>query len=187
MLAGEEERLAHRADATLLVSEAEAALFTSRLRDPNDTDVRALRNGIDTVSYDPQAIAPHPALVGEAGPHIVFTGQMDYAPNVSAVLRTAEQLLPAIRRCHAQATFHVVAKDHKAPATPAGVPVLSTSPGSRRETASTSRSGWTTMRWWSGRWRCSPMGQPHWRWARLRGATSSSNRVGTRCSRRWPG
>ena len=110
LLAAEEERLAHRADATLLVSEAEAALFTSRLRDPNDTDVRALRNGIDTVSYDPQAIAPHPALVGEAGPHIVFTGQMDYAPNVSAVLRTAEQLLPAIRRCHPQATFHVVGR-----------------------------------------------------------------------------
>lgn len=109
-LAAEEERLAHRANSTLLVSEAEAALFRSRLRDAQGLDVRALRNGIDTATFDPQAIAPQQALAVEPGPHIVFTGQMDYAPNVAAVVRVVERLLPAIRQFHPRATFHVVGR-----------------------------------------------------------------------------
>ena len=67
LLAVEEERLARRADATLLVSEAEAALFRSRLREPGGIDVRAVRNGIDTAMFDPQSIAPHPALAAAPG------------------------------------------------------------------------------------------------------------------------
>lgn len=110
LLAIEEERLAHRADATLLVSEAEATLFRSRLREPAGADIGALRNGIDMVTFNPRSVAPHPALAAAPGPHLVFTGQMDYAPNVAAVLRTAERLLPAIRQQHPGATFHVVGR-----------------------------------------------------------------------------
>lgn len=110
MLAREEERLAHRAHCTLLVSDAEAALFRSRLRDPAGVRIEALRNGIDTAAFDPLAVAPHPELVAQPGPHLVFTGQMDYAPNVAAALRTAERLLPAIRKAHPGATFHVVGR-----------------------------------------------------------------------------
>jgi len=110
LLAAEEERLAHRAHCTLLVSEAEAGLFRSRLRDPGGTRIAALRNGIDTARFDPQAVAPHPDLAPQGGPHLVFTGQMDYAPNVAAVLRVAERLLPAIRRVHPEAVFHVVGR-----------------------------------------------------------------------------
>lgn len=110
LLAAEEERLAHRADRTLLVSEAEAALFRSRLRDPRGARIDALRNGIDTARFDPEAIVPHPDLVAQPGPHLVFTGQMDYAPNVAAALRIAERLLPAIRKVHPEAMFHLVGR-----------------------------------------------------------------------------
>ena len=114
LLAREEERLTHRAHCTLFVSEAEATLFRSRLHDPAGTRIEALRNGIDTATFDPVATTPHPELATQAGPHLVFTGQMDYAPNVAAALRTAERLLPAIRQVHPDATFHVVGR---APAT----------------------------------------------------------------------
>ncbi len=110
LLALEEERLAHRAHCTLLVSEAEAALFRSRLRDPAGGRIEALRNGIDTAAFDPLAVTPHPELTAQAGPHLVLTGQMDYAPNVAAALRTAERLLPEIRKAHPGASFHVVGR-----------------------------------------------------------------------------
>lgn len=110
LLALEEERLAHRAHCTLLVSEAEAALFRSRLRDPAGVRIEALRNGIDTAAFDPLAATPQPELAAQPGPHLVFTGQMDYAPNVAAALRTAERLLPEIRKAHPGASFHVVGR-----------------------------------------------------------------------------
>ena len=107
LLVAEENRLAARADATLLVSEAEAALFRSRIGAGN---VIAAGNGIDTTLFDPQAATPHPALISEPGPHIVFTGQMDYLPNVAAARRTALDLMPAIRVVHPNARFHVVGR-----------------------------------------------------------------------------
>lgn len=110
LLAREEERLAHRADVTLLVTPAEAELFRSRLADPAGTDIRAMRNGIDTQGFDPARAAPHPALAAATGPHCVFTGQMDYPPNVAAVERMAAALLPAIRAHYPEAQFHVVGR-----------------------------------------------------------------------------
>ena len=110
LLAREEERLARRADVTLLVTEAEAALFRSRLSDPSGVEIVALRNGIDTNGFDPARVAPLPALTAAAGPHCVFTGQMDYPPNIAAVERTAATLLPAIRERYPEAQFHVVGR-----------------------------------------------------------------------------
>lgn len=110
LLAREEERLAHLADVTVLVTDAEAALLRSRLRDPAKADVRALRNGIDAVTYDPAMTEPHPHLRDQAVPHIVFTGQMDYPPNIAAVERMAQFILPAIRADYPSAQFHVVGR-----------------------------------------------------------------------------
>lgn len=102
-----EAGLASRAAATLLVSEAEADLLRSRVS--GEHHILPLRNGIDFASFDPAATVPHPALT-EGGPHFVFTGQMDYAPNVSAVERFAGAILPRIRRAHADAQFHIVGR-----------------------------------------------------------------------------
>jgi sugar transferase (PEP-CTERM/EpsH1 system associated) len=108
LLAREEARLAGRAERTLLVSDAEADLL--RARAPHARRVEALGNGIDAGLFDPQSVPPHPQLAGAPGPHLLFTGQMDYPPNVNAALRTIDRLLPAVRQAHPHAQFHVVGR-----------------------------------------------------------------------------
>ncbi len=110
LLAAEEARLAQLADRTLLVSAAEAALFRSRLPASSAENVIALGNGIDAGFYDPQSARPHPDLASTPGPHFVFTGQMDYAPNITAAQRVISRLLPPIREIHRGAQFHVVGR-----------------------------------------------------------------------------
>ncbi|WP_086735043.1 TIGR03087 family PEP-CTERM/XrtA system glycosyltransferase [Erythrobacter colymbi] len=111
LLAREEERLGRRADATILISEAEAALYRSRLIAPDTANVQVIGNGIDAALFDPAAIAPHPMLAGQQGPHFVFTGQMDYRPNEQAALWVIEALLPVLREKLPQAMFHVVGRN----------------------------------------------------------------------------
>lgn len=110
LLAREEERLVRRAQATLLVTEQEAALLRSRLNGPAPANVLALDNGIDADLFDPARTVPHPALASASGPHLVFTGQMDYPPNVAAAERIAKRLLPAIRARVPGATLHIVGR-----------------------------------------------------------------------------
>ena len=111
LLAIEERRLARRAHETLLVSDAEVELFKSRLGDTDDVRVSALGNGIDSGFFDPVLSPPAPALAFAKGPHIVFTGQMDYAPNAAAALRLMQNILPRIRAVHPQAQCHIVGRD----------------------------------------------------------------------------
>ncbi|MXP42400.1 TIGR03087 family PEP-CTERM/XrtA system glycosyltransferase [Altererythrobacter soli] len=110
LLRAEESRLAGIADRTLLVSEAEAALFRSRVDASHAAKVVALGNGVDFSAFDPAQTAPHPQLAAAPGPHLVFTGQMDYPPNVAAARRVARSILPAVRRHHPQAQFHIVGR-----------------------------------------------------------------------------
>ena len=113
MLRAEEARLARLADVSLLVSPEEAALFAARLS-PEDRarcDVRGMRNGIDSVFFDPAVVSPEPRLRELSGPRLIFTGQMDYAPNVDAALRVARRILPSLREQFAGASFHVVGRN----------------------------------------------------------------------------
>lgn len=89
-----ERAVAARADASLFVSQAEAALFRNRT---GLVGIDALGNGIDTATFDPAAtFAPlAPAEKGE-GPILLFTGQMDYRPNVDAVTWFAREVLPLV-------------------------------------------------------------------------------------------
>lgn len=91
-LAAFERAVAARADVSLFVSDAEAALFRSR-SGLASADIRALQNGVDLDFYDPAGPFPK---VDEPGPLIVFTGQMDYAPNVDAVRWFAAEVLPRL-------------------------------------------------------------------------------------------
>jgi sugar transferase (PEP-CTERM/EpsH1 system associated) len=109
LLRREEARLAVRAAQTLLVSDAEAALFASRLPAGTNASIGVLGNGIDAEAFDPRAVGPHPALAPR-GPHFVFTGQMNYKPNVDAALRAIDRLMPAIRAVHHGAQFHAVGR-----------------------------------------------------------------------------
>ena len=113
LLGAEEARLARRSDVSLFVSNEEAALFRARLlpQDRLECDVRALRNGIDAAAFDPAGCVPAEAISTAPGPRLIFTGQMDYAPNVAAALRVIYRLLPAIRSTHAGASFHIVGRN----------------------------------------------------------------------------
>ena len=97
---------AARADVSLFVSEAEAALF--RPHAPR-ADVRMLANGVDLDFYSPSADLPR--LEDGAGPLIVFTGQMDYLPNADAVLHFAREALPLVRRDHPAVRFAIVGRN----------------------------------------------------------------------------
>jgi polysaccharide biosynthesis protein PslH len=107
LLGAFEKDIAQRADASLLVSEAEAALFSARSGADN---ISAIGNGIDTVFYDPAARFKklHPVF---PDPLIVFTGQMDYRPNIEAVTDFAMNAMPAIRAAHPDTTFAIVGRN----------------------------------------------------------------------------
>lgn len=109
LMAREEAGIARRADCTLLISDNERALFCSRLPAGADCDIRALGNGIDAAFFDPVATLEHPDLAATPGPHFVFTGQMDYPPNIAAVERFAREILPRLRET-VQAQFHIVGR-----------------------------------------------------------------------------
>lgn len=111
LLAAEEERLGHRADATLLISDAEAALYRSRLVAPDRVNVQVIGNGIDAAFFDPIGVTPHPILAGLPGPHFTFTGQMDYRPNEQAALWVIEALMPRLRKRYPTAMFHIVGRN----------------------------------------------------------------------------
>lgn len=100
-----ERRIAQRVDASLFVSEAEADLFRTRSCAAN---VRAVENGIDTDFFDPAAAFER---IDTPGKLIVFTGQMDYRPNVEAVTWFAEAVLPHIRATHPDADFVIVGRN----------------------------------------------------------------------------
>jgi len=104
--------VARRADLSLFVTEEEAALFRSRL-DPAtcvNARVEALGNGIDCALYDPDALGPAAELTQAAGPHLLFSGQMDYPPNVAAVVRFATRVMPLIRASLPEARFHIIGR-----------------------------------------------------------------------------
>jgi sugar transferase (PEP-CTERM/EpsH1 system associated) len=111
LLAVEEERLGVRADATILISEAEAALYRSRLTAPGKVNVQVIGNGIDAAFFDPAATICHPVIASLPGPHFTFTGQMDYRPNEQAALWVIEALMPKLRARFPQAMFHVVGRN----------------------------------------------------------------------------
>ncbi len=111
LLAREEERLGARADATVLISKAEAALYRSRLTDPASVKIEVIGNGIDAQYFDPAATVPQPELAHRKGPHFVFTGQMDYRPNEQAALWVIESLLPVLCARLPEAMFHVVGRN----------------------------------------------------------------------------
>lgn len=100
-----------RADVSLFVSAAESELFRREAGLPH-ADIRAIQNGVDLEFFDPTANFSRlsEAERGE-GPLILFTGQMDYRPNVDAVRFFAEEVLPLVRSEMPNASFAIVGRN----------------------------------------------------------------------------
>lgn len=112
LLADWEAEAAKRVDLSLFVSEAEASLFRKR-SGLGVAKVQALENGIDLIAYDP-ASPDIPALeddrINRSAPLIIFTGQMDYRPNIDAVSHFAQNVMPHILAGEADAQFAIVGR-----------------------------------------------------------------------------
>lgn len=102
-----EQALARRATLSLFASVDEAALFGS----PEGADIAVLGNGVDLDYFDPATPWPRPEAMAGEGPCLLFTGQMDYRPNIEAVETFARDALPAIRRAHPAARFFIVGRN----------------------------------------------------------------------------
>ncbi|ALE16586.1 Glycosyltransferase [Altererythrobacter epoxidivorans] len=111
LLAREEERLAHRANATILISESEKTILQGRLKNAAGTRLHAIGNGIDAEYFDPASVLPEGSMTERSGPHFVFTGQMDYRPNELASLWAIEHFLPEVRAYFPEAEYHVVGRN----------------------------------------------------------------------------
>jgi sugar transferase (PEP-CTERM/EpsH1 system associated) len=96
-----ERRIAQQADRVVAVSDADADAL--RELDPALT-IQVVPNGIDTALYDRAHVTPI-----DLPPHaLVFTGTMDFRPNVDAVLWFAREVLPLIKHAVADAHFVIV-------------------------------------------------------------------------------
>jgi len=121
------ERLAAaRFDHSLFVSEHEWQRFIT-LAPETVQRTGWISNGVDFDYFSPER-RYSPPFVGE-GADIVFTGRMDYRPNIDAVQWFARQVLPALRQHVPTARFWIVGSspthDVRELATLSGVQVTS--------------------------------------------------------------
>lgn len=102
-----EGAIAGRADWCSFVSSTEADLFTRQHPDAA-ARTQAVPNGVDCGYFDP--LLPWTAPFDTARANYVFTGTMDYPPNVDAVLWFAREVLPLILQRRPDAMLHVVGR-----------------------------------------------------------------------------
>lgn len=99
-----EASLLDAADAGILVSETERRLqagFAPR----GTAKLHVISNGVDTGYFQP---GEEGVPSSEPNPNIVFTGTMDYLPNIDAVQWFATEMLPDVRKEHPKAVFQIV-------------------------------------------------------------------------------
>ena len=97
--------VATRFDASLFVSEAEAAFF--RKANPDVAErVHGVPNGVDAGYWNPTQVHVSPYRPDERA--VVFAGAMDYRANVDAVTWFAQTVWPGVLAGCVQARFYIV-------------------------------------------------------------------------------
>ena len=104
LLAFERDVAAH-VDAVAFVTDEEARWFRD-MAGGSLGRLETIRNGVDGDYFSPSTQFESPFAADEHA--IVFTGAMDYWPNVDAVLWFAREVLPIIREKEPSARFYVV-------------------------------------------------------------------------------
>jgi sugar transferase (PEP-CTERM/EpsH1 system associated) len=100
-----EKKAATCFDNVLFVSREEANIFLEFAPEAR-AKVSYVENGVDLRRFDPAQLNPNPFIEG-VDP-IVFTGAMDYRPNIDAVVWFSREAFPAIRAKHPRAEFWIV-------------------------------------------------------------------------------
>ncbi|MDR7271166.1 sugar transferase (PEP-CTERM/EpsH1 system associated) [Pelomonas saccharophila] len=106
-LLGFEQRVADAAACSFFVTDNEVALFRE-LSPGRELRLAALGNGVDADFFTPDAGRASPFAADELP--LVFTGAMDYWPNVDAVTWFASDILPALRERFPALRFHIVGR-----------------------------------------------------------------------------
>jgi len=107
-----ERSVAQRAQRSFFVTHNEATLF-KQLAPESASTVDAISNGVDAEFFAPDPIRPSPfagtADLPEPIP-LVFTGAMDYWPNIDAVTWFVAEMLPTLRQQWPQLCFYIVGR-----------------------------------------------------------------------------
>ena len=106
-LLGFEQRVAQAAACSFFVTDNEVALFRE-LSPGRDLRLAALGNGVDADFFKPDAMRASPFAANELP--LVFTGAMDYWPNVDAVSWFANAILPTLRERFPALRLHIVGR-----------------------------------------------------------------------------
>lgn len=105
-LLGEAERAYVRGfDSTLVIADVELQILR-QLAPESAEKIRVLPNGVDTDYFDPSLAWPNPFPKGSRP--VVFTGAMDYHPNIDGVRWFVEEIFPAVKTQVPDAHFWVV-------------------------------------------------------------------------------
>jgi sugar transferase (PEP-CTERM/EpsH1 system associated) len=102
-----ERAVAMRARRSFFVTDAEVALFQQAAPECAGR-VEAMCNGVDADFFSPDHALASPYPAGEAP--IVFTGAMDYWPNIDAAIWFAQTVLPELRKRYPALRFYVVGR-----------------------------------------------------------------------------
>jgi sugar transferase (PEP-CTERM/EpsH1 system associated) len=100
-----DRKAAQRFDASTFVSAAEATLFR-QLAPESEAKTHFVNNGVDSAYFMPAQDYPNPYPGG--APVAVFTGTMNYWPNVDAVTWFATDILPRVREAIPGLRFAIV-------------------------------------------------------------------------------
>ncbi len=100
-----EARVCQAVDHVIAVSEADRLALQRLVPGLNPI---VIPNGVDLNHYSPSLDLPPADL---SRPALVFTGKMDFRPNVDAAIWFAEQVLPRIRAEFPGAAFAIVGRD----------------------------------------------------------------------------
>lgn len=102
-----ERKVASLADRSFFVTDAEAALF-EKLAPECGVRVEAMCNGVDADYFSPDSERAKPFSDDEIA--VVFTGAMDYWPNVDAVAWFVAEVMPQLRKKYSGLRFHIVGR-----------------------------------------------------------------------------
>lgn len=102
-----ERAVVARSHRAFLVTDKEVELFRRRAPECGDK-LQTLCNGVDAEQFAPAADRPSPFAADEVP--LVFTGAMDYWPNIDAVDWFARGVLPVLRRRWPALRFHIVGR-----------------------------------------------------------------------------